>query len=100
MSGTRPGGFKARDTNKNLYGEDYFSRIGRLGGRKSRGGGFTNDRELARRAGALGGSMSRRGKKLTPTEKKEVRKQFEYLYKQSEENLTNLTAKYGQKRPW
>lgn len=60
MAGTREGGKKAKDTNKRLYGEDFYGIIGRKGGLKSRGGGFGISRELARIAGKKGGQASRR----------------------------------------
>lgn len=37
------------------YGEEFFREMGRLGGKKSRGGGFAADRDRAREAGRLGG---------------------------------------------
>lgn len=61
MSQTKEGGAKARDTNKAKYGEDFYKRIGSLGGKQGTTGGFY-DRALARRAGAIGGKISRRGK--------------------------------------
>lgn len=60
--GTSEGGVKASKTNMRLYGKDFYQRIGALGGKKSRGGGFT-DRALARRAGAIGGRRSKRPKR-------------------------------------
>lgn len=57
------GGLKASETNRKLYGEDFYQRIGRLGGKKSRGGGFASNRELASRAGRIGGMKSKRTKK-------------------------------------
>lgn len=64
MAGTKAGGQAAADTNKKKYGADFYARIGAAGGRKSRTGGFAADRELARRAGAMGGRISRRKKKV------------------------------------
>lgn len=61
MAQTSEGGKKAAAVNKAKYGEDYYSRIGALGGALSTTGGFFKDRELAKRAGALGGRKSRRG---------------------------------------
>jgi uncharacterized protein len=61
MPGTLAGGKAAAETNKRLYGKDYYHRIGRLGGKKGRTGGFYLNRELARIAGAKGGRVSRRG---------------------------------------
>lgn len=62
MAGTRAGGLKAARTNKRLYGPDFYNEVGRMGGKKSTGGGFTNNPELAKRAGRLGGTISRRRK--------------------------------------
>lgn len=62
MSGTRPGGRKAAATNKMRYGAQFYETIGRIGGRKSRGGGFSKNPELARIAGQKGGKASRRRK--------------------------------------
>lgn len=41
---------------------NHYKEAGRLGGLKSRGGGFASDPELARVAGAKGGRISRRGR--------------------------------------
>ncbi|MEI6581921.1 hypothetical protein EXS66_02830 [Candidatus Saccharibacteria bacterium] len=62
MPGTREGGIKAASTNKKRYGKEFYTRIGAVGGKKSRGGGFAANPELARLAGAKGGRASRRGK--------------------------------------
>jgi general stress protein YciG len=62
MPGTREGGLKAASTNKKRYGKEFYTRIGAVGGKKSRGGGFAANPELARSAGAKGGRASRRGK--------------------------------------
>ncbi|MBI1952280.1 hypothetical protein HYS42_00980 [Candidatus Saccharibacteria bacterium] len=65
MAGTTAGGAKAAATNKNKYGKDFYARIGSMGGKIGRTGGFYANRELARKAGAKGGRISRRGKKVT-----------------------------------
>jgi len=44
-----------------MNGEDFYKNIGAIGGSNGHTGGFC-DRELARRAGAKGGAISRRGK--------------------------------------
>jgi len=62
MAGTRLGGRKAAATNKMRYGLNFYETIGKVGGMKSRGGGFTNNPDLARRAGKKGGQASRRPK--------------------------------------
>lgn len=44
-------------------------KIGHQGGKVSRGGGFAYNRELARKAGRIGGLKSKRRKALTEEEK-------------------------------
>lgn len=63
MPGTKAGGIQAGKTNRERYGDDWYNRIGALGGRKSRGGGFVGEdgRIRARVAGTIGGTISRRG---------------------------------------
>ena len=61
MSGTKIGGSKAAITNKQKHGDDFYARIGRKGGKKGHTGGFAANPELAREAGAKGGSISKRG---------------------------------------
>lgn len=56
------GGLKAAQTNKERHGEDFYVRIGAMGGKKSRGGGFAKNPELASIAGRKGGLRSRRFK--------------------------------------
>jgi hypothetical protein len=65
MAGTKAGGQAAADTNKKKYGADFYARIGAAGGKKGRTGGFYANRDLARKAGAKGGKISRRNKKVT-----------------------------------
>lgn len=66
MSATREGGLKAAATIKKRYGSDFYKGIGRLGGQKSRGGGFADDTigedglTRAQRAGRKGGQVSRK----------------------------------------
>lgn len=61
MSGTKAGGLKAAKANKAKFGENWYKEIGRIGGRNGHTGGFASNPELARRAGAIGGRISRRG---------------------------------------
>jgi general stress protein YciG len=63
MAGTKDGGKQAAQTNKEKHGKDFYARIGAMGGRKGRTGGFFANRELARQAGRKGGRISRRTKK-------------------------------------
>jgi uncharacterized protein len=65
MAGTKTGGKAAAKTNKAKHGADFYARIGAMGGKKGRTGGFYANRELARTAGARGGRVSRRTKKVT-----------------------------------
>lgn len=63
MTGNKIGGRKAAIMNKKLHGEDFYVNIGRMGGKKC--GimkGFALNPELARKAGAKGGRISKRGK--------------------------------------
>lgn len=64
MAGTKAGGKSAAATNKSKYGHDFYARIGAMGGKKGHTGGFAANRELARSAGAKGGRISRRTKKV------------------------------------
>lgn len=64
MAGTKAGGEAAAKTNKQKYGADFYAKIGAAGGKKGRTGGFYANRELARIAGARGGRVSRRTKKV------------------------------------
>jgi uncharacterized protein len=65
MAGTKDGGRKAASTNKTKYGKDFYARIGQMGGKMGRTGGFYANRELAREAGARGGRVSRRRKNVS-----------------------------------
>jgi uncharacterized protein len=60
MAGTVKGGRMAAQTNKTRYGKDFYAKIGAKGGKMGHTGGFAADRELARRAGRIGGQKSKR----------------------------------------
>jgi uncharacterized protein len=60
MAGTKIGGAKASQTNREKD-PDFYKKIGAIGGRKGTTGGFFANRELARIAGKKGGHISRRG---------------------------------------
>lgn len=63
MPGTKAGGLKAAKTNLQRNGQDFYSRIGSLGGRVTgTKKGFAANRKLAAEAGRKGGKISRRGK--------------------------------------
>lgn len=71
MAGTKTGGEAAASTNKKKYGPDFYARIGAMGGKKGRSGGFAagkEGRERARKFGAIGGRLSRRGKSHAESE--------------------------------
>lgn len=64
MAGTVEGGKLAAETIKAKYGKDHYNKIGEIGGKKSRNGGFGSDKvgsdgltgsERAKLAGAKGG---------------------------------------------
>ena len=82
MVGNRIGGRKAAKTNKERYGEDFFRNLGRLGGTKGRGAGYTGGfasptigadgmtgAERARVCGAIGGRKSRRNREKDDIDK-------------------------------
>ncbi len=69
MAGTKNGGMAAASTNKTKYGSDFYAKIGAMGGKKGKTGGFASSkvgadgltgRDRARIAGAQGGRVSRR----------------------------------------
>ena len=62
MGGTKAGGLKAAATNKERHGKEFYALIGSKGGRNGHTGGFYANPELAKRAGAIGGKKSKRGK--------------------------------------
>lgn len=70
MSGTTLGGKKAAAHNRKKYGRDFYARIGQMGGKLGRTGGFASTnvgtdgltgRQRASKAGRKGGLISRRG---------------------------------------
>ena len=72
MTGNISGGKKSAQTIYKRHGKDFYKKMGRLGGQKSRGGGFGDERvgrdgltgaQRAKLAGRKGGGISRRGKK-------------------------------------
>lgn len=60
MGQTKAGAIKARQKIIELYGEDFYAKVGRKGGKNGTTGGFAKDRELASKAGRIGGLKSRR----------------------------------------
>ena len=65
VAGNKAGGQRCAATNKARYGANYYVKLGHLGGSAPTRypKGFAANREAARRGGALGGRISRRGKK-------------------------------------
>jgi general stress protein YciG len=63
MAGTKKGGKAAANTNKAKYGKDFYAKIGAMGGKLGKTGGFFANPQLAREAGRKGGRISRRTKK-------------------------------------
>lgn len=70
MAGTKAGARKARQKIEERYGADFYSRIGKVGGKAQVPKGFAMNPELASEAGKRGGTVSRRG----PVKKSMVRK--------------------------
>lgn len=64
MAGTSNGGKLAATSNKTRYGRDFYAKIGAKGGRNGHTGGFHANRDLASKAGRIGGSISRRKPKI------------------------------------
>ena len=63
MPGTIAGGRKASETNKKLYGDNFYKETGRLGGIKCVHKGFAMmTPEKRAEAGRKGGTISRRSK--------------------------------------
>lgn len=62
MAGNKEGGAKAALTNKEKYGADFYSSIGKKGGKNGRGHTFAHGKYSPSEAGRLGGLKSRRGK--------------------------------------
>lgn len=76
MPGSRIGGLKAAQTNKERFGKDWYAKIGAIGGRNGHSGGFGSDvvgkdgltgKERAKVAGAKGGAKSKRHKIIPPS---------------------------------
>jgi hypothetical protein len=60
MGGNKLGGEKAAATIISRYGPNFYRRIGAKGGHGGRTGGFYARRDLARKAGKIGGHNSSR----------------------------------------
>lgn len=82
MGGTKAGARKTAITNKLKHGEDFYKRIGAMGGKKGGMKGFALNPELAKIAGAKGGKISKRGKA-----KKNKREELDVLKNLSETKI-------------
>ena len=60
MPGTISGGKLAAKTNKEKYGDDFYKKMGQMGGKAKVPKGFAKNPDLARLAGAKGGKISKR----------------------------------------
>ncbi len=92
MPGTVSGGKKAAAKNKELYGDDFYRKIGQVGGKKSKGGGFAANPTLAALSGKLGGMRKNQDpNRKQVAEMKKVAKQIAALKKETrhEEAHTN-----------
>ena len=79
MPGTLSGGKLAAQRNKERYGDDFYKKIGSMGGKKPTTGGFVQaipcdctvieGKHIIRQcAGKIGGHISRRGKSIAQPE--------------------------------
>lgn len=104
MAGTKEGGIAARDKNYATYGKGFYRVIGAKGGALGRGGGFgagPEGRERARRYGAIGGSVSRRGRTSTKPRKLTKDQQYENLlerFKRGDLTYLEFMAKVQEQR--
>lgn len=62
MAGTKIGGLKAAQTNKNKHGADFYSRIGKIGGANGTGHEFGHGKLDPSETGKLGKGISKRRK--------------------------------------
>lgn len=98
MAGTKEGGLKAAQKNRERYGEDWYSRIGRVGGKNGHTGGFASmPKEKVQEAGRKGGKISKRGPAKHPhlsdeevairkeEERRRLRKEIKRLQQSEEE---------------
>lgn len=67
MPGTKRGGLRAARTNKIKHGDDFYARIGSMGGKAKVPKGFAKS-GLAASAGRKGGATSSRSKDKRPLE--------------------------------
>lgn len=81
MAATREGGLKTARTIKRRYGTDYYVRIGAIGGKLGRTGGFYGNRQLATAAGRIGGMSGSRNKNFTISQrrKRQIAEAYKHL---------------------
>lgn len=64
MPGTKAGGIKAAQTNKERHGDKFYADIGRKGGLNGHDGGFKSHPEIAVEMGKKMGKLTKRGKRI------------------------------------
>lgn len=93
MAGTRIGGLKAARTNLREHGNDFYVRIGAMGGRNGHTGGFAANPDLARMAGRKGGRISsRKGVKNGEGKWKQHRNTYKII--EDGKVITKINVKY------
>ena len=85
---------KWRKTMEEKYGgvSEHARKIGAIGGRKSKGGGFS-DREFASKMGSLGGLISKRGHSYE-TQWKEYGPKILAMYDSGEYSIAEIARKF------
>ena len=92
LPGNILGGRRAAETNKRKYGEDFFRKIGAIGGKAVGYKGFATNPELAKISGAKGGHNSKRGK--DPKRAERVKKAIA-MYKDEGKNVEQIAREFG-----
>lgn len=113
MPGTKAGGKAAAITNKENHGDDFYGKIGAIGGRYGKAEGVvkgfgTMSRPQVQAAGRIGGTISRRGsimktklsKQKIVTLKREYSQLKRELQEESRYQVTSLSQKYGVQKTW
>ncbi len=91
MAGTSAGAVKAAVVNKQKHGEDFYVRIGAMGGKALVRKGFAANIALAKEAGAMGGRLSKRGPSEARRQKAEEAKQM----KQAGKTIPEIAGHFG-----
>ena len=97
MAGTLAGGRKAAKTNKLRQGEDFYKRIGAIGGKVGTTGGFYVNHALAQLAGAKGGRRSIRGWRLRGKTYKNNQTTLYYEHRTNQELVLVYNETLGKK---